>query len=79
MLMLRSEAARALGLMGSVAEPAIPTLMAIVKDEDEKVIYRCSAAKALGQLKFADAVPMLTRILRQRGKQINSKPKKIKR
>jgi len=65
--MLRREAARALGLMGPVAKPAIPTLMAVVEDESEKVIYRSSAAKALGQLKFADAVPVLTRILRQRG------------
>ncbi len=65
--MLRREAARALGLMGPVAKPAIPTLMAVVEDESENVGYRCSAAKALGQLKFADAVPVLTRILRQRG------------
>lgn len=65
--MLRREAARALGLMGPVAKPAIPTLMAVVENESENVGYRCSAAKALGQLKFADAVPVLTKILRQRG------------
>ncbi len=45
---VRTQAARALGLIGSAAAAAVPELMGLLRDEDEAV--RCQAAESLGQV-----------------------------
>ena len=45
---VRAEAARALGVIGPMAAPAVPDLIALLADEDEAV--RCHAAESLGKV-----------------------------
>lgn len=62
---LRADAARALALMGPLAEPAIPALTRALGDSDEAV--RIGAARALGQIgpTAREAVPVLIEALRR--------------
>jgi phycocyanobilin lyase alpha subunit len=50
-------AARALGKLGAIANPAIPDLLATLNDDDHGL--REAAARSLGQLKAEAAVPLL--------------------
>ena len=58
---VREAAARSLGLLGSAAEPAIPNLVAALRDEEGRV--RWEAAEALGRIGGTTAVPALTNCL----------------
>lgn len=60
----RSAAARSLGLLGPVAEPAIPVLIGALRDPETQV--RWDAAGALGRI-GQPAVPELLRVLAESG------------
>src|SRR5262249_51796825 len=54
---MRYWAAESLGHYGAEAQPAVPDLIAALKDEDKMV--RMGAAYALGEIKSPDAIPAL--------------------
>ncbi len=63
----RWRAIEAIGTMGDTAAPAVPMLLAVLKDKGDDAMARGIAAEALGQLQVEQAIPILTTIVRQKG------------
>ena len=53
---VRVNAARALGFIGEGAKAAVPTLMPLLKDQDDEGFVRSDAAEALGKIGTPEAL-----------------------